>query len=175
MNGDFIVLNNDKEDIVEGREVPGDGIPVCNDFTVAKYFLSPEELVEWVKENTSLILENVIDQPVSRFSNQIQEIHPDYVINFNYTNTCEQYGINVQDICYIHGSVQDNNMVLGIRDIDEKDINSIYFKKFFQRIQKRTNTIPCDLFLFLCATHVMYLYFHDFSFAASYYKVHSIA
>ena len=111
MNGDFIVLNNDKEDIVEGREVPGDGIPVCNDFTVAKYFLSPEELVEWVKENTSLILENVIDQPVSRFSNQIQEIHPDYVINFNYTNTCEQYGINVQDICYIHGSVQDNNMV----------------------------------------------------------------
>ena len=24
----FIVLNNDKEDIVEGKEVPGDGIPV---------------------------------------------------------------------------------------------------------------------------------------------------
>lgn len=54
----FIVLNNDKEDIVEGREVLGDGIPVCNDFTVAKYFLSPEELVEWAKENTSLILED---------------------------------------------------------------------------------------------------------------------
>lgn len=53
----FIVLNNDKEDIVEGKEVPGDGIPVCNDFTVAKYFLSPEELVEWVREYTSLILE----------------------------------------------------------------------------------------------------------------------
>ena len=53
----FIVLNNDKEDIVEGIEVSGDGIPVCNDFTVAKYFLSPEELVECVKENTSLILE----------------------------------------------------------------------------------------------------------------------
>ena len=34
----FIVLNNDKEDIVEGREVPNDGIPVCNDFTVAKIF-----------------------------------------------------------------------------------------------------------------------------------------
>ena len=53
----FIVLNNDNEDIVEGREVPGDGIPVYNDFTVAKYFLSPEELVERVKENTSLILD----------------------------------------------------------------------------------------------------------------------
>lgn len=54
----FIVLNNDKEDIVEEKEVHGDGIPVCNDFMVAKYFLSPEELVEWVKENTSLILED---------------------------------------------------------------------------------------------------------------------
>ena len=53
----FIVLNNDKEDIVEGKEVPDDGIPVCNDFMVAKYFLSPEELVKWVKENTSLILD----------------------------------------------------------------------------------------------------------------------
>lgn len=53
----FIVLNNDKEDIVESREVPSDGIPVCNDFTVAKYFLSPEELVKWTKENTSLVLE----------------------------------------------------------------------------------------------------------------------
>ena len=30
---------------------------MCNDFTVAKYFLSPEELVEWVKENTSLVLD----------------------------------------------------------------------------------------------------------------------
>lgn len=54
----FIVLNNDKEDIVEDKEVAGDGIPVCNDFMVAKYFLSPEKLVEWVKENTSLNLED---------------------------------------------------------------------------------------------------------------------
>jgi len=106
-----------------------------------------EDLNDLIKLFKYYLEENVIDQPVSRFSNQIQEIHPDYVINFNYTNTCEQYGINVQDICYIHGSVQDNNMVLGIRDIDEKDINSIYFKKFFQRIQKRTNTIQWDKFI----------------------------
>lgn len=90
---------------------------------------------------------NVINQSVSKLSNQIKEIHPDYVINFNYTNTCEQYGVNMKDICYIHGSVQDNNMVLGIRDIDEKDINSIYFKKFFQRIQKHTDTIQWDKFI----------------------------
>lgn len=88
----------------------------------------------------------VINQPVKIFSKQIEKINPDYVINFNYTNTCEQYGVNRQDICYIHGSVQDNNMVLGIRDIDEKDIDSIYFKKFFQRIQKHTDVIQWNRF-----------------------------
>ena len=90
--------------------------------------------------------ENVINQSVTQLSKQIESINPDYVINFNYTNTYEHYGINRQDVCYIHGSVQDNNMVLGIRDIDEKDINAIHFKKFFQRIQKHTDIIQWDRF-----------------------------
>lgn len=90
--------------------------------------------------------EKVINQSVTKLSNQIENIKPDYVINFNYTNTYEHYGINRQDVCYIHGSVEDDNMVLGIRDIDEKDINSIHFKKFFQRIQKHTDIIQWDKF-----------------------------
>ena len=90
--------------------------------------------------------ENVINQPATHLSNQIKEINPDYVINFNYTNTYELYDINRQDVCYIHGSVQDNNMVLGIRDIDETNMDSIYFKKFFQRIQKHTDVIQWDRF-----------------------------
>lgn len=54
----FIVLNNDNNDYVSDCEEPGEGLPLCGgDFTVAKYFLSPEELVEWVNENTSLVLE----------------------------------------------------------------------------------------------------------------------
>ena len=90
--------------------------------------------------------EKVINQSVTKLSDQIENIKPDYVINFNYTNTYEHYGINRQDVCYIHGSVEDDNMVLGIRDIDEKDINSIHFKKFFQRIQKHTDIIQWDKF-----------------------------
>lgn len=42
-------------------------------------------------------------------------------------------------------------MVLGIRDVDEKDINSIYFKKFFQRIQKHTDVIQWDKFGVKCS------------------------
>ena len=90
--------------------------------------------------------EKVINQSVTKLSDQIENIKPDYVINFNYTNTYKHYGINRQDVCYIHGSVEDDNMVLGIRDIDEKDINSIHFKKFFQRIQKHTDIIQWDKF-----------------------------
>ncbi len=90
--------------------------------------------------------EKVITKSIEKMSNQIKEIHPDYVINFNYTNTYEHYDINRKDVCYIHGSVQDNNMVLGIRDIDEKNMDSIYFKKFFQRIQKHTDVIQWDRF-----------------------------
>ena len=104
------------------------------------------DLIDLIKLFKYYLEEKVINQPVKKMSKQIKKINPDYVINFNYTNTCEQYGVNRQDICYIHGSVQDNNMVLGIRDIDEKNIDSIYFKNFFQRIQKHTDTIQWDRF-----------------------------
>ncbi len=105
-----------------------------------------KDLNDLIKLFKYYLEEKVINQPVKKHSKQIEKINPDYVINFNYTNTCEQYGVNRQDICYIHGSVQDNNIVLGIRDFDEKDINSIYFKKFFQRIQKHTDTIQWNRF-----------------------------
>lgn len=105
-----------------------------------------KDLNDLIKLFKYYLEKNVINQPVTRLSKQIGNINPDYVINFNYTNTYEHYDINRQDVCYIHGSVQDNNMVLGIRDIDEKNINSIYFKKFFQRIQKHTDIIKWDRF-----------------------------
>lgn len=105
-----------------------------------------DDLIYLIQLFKNYLEKNVINQPVTKLSKQIKDINPDYVINFNYTNTYEQYDINRDDVCYIHGSVQDNNLVLGIRDIDEKDINSIYFKKFFQRIQKHTDVIQWDKF-----------------------------
>lgn len=56
----FIILN-DKDhfgSIVEAAEIPGDGLPICNDVNVAISFKSPEELNQWVRENTSLSVEN---------------------------------------------------------------------------------------------------------------------
>ena len=53
----YIVLFTDKcyGDLVESRECD-DGLPVCCDYNVAKEFNTPEELSQWVKENTTLDL-----------------------------------------------------------------------------------------------------------------------
>ena len=55
----FIVLNNRENlnNIVEFKQTP-DGLPVCQDFSVAINFETPEELNEWVRENTNLSVEN---------------------------------------------------------------------------------------------------------------------
>ena len=55
----FIVLNNknDLNNIVESSETPN-GLPLCQDFSVAINFKTPEELNKWVSENTSLSVEN---------------------------------------------------------------------------------------------------------------------
>lgn len=38
--------------------MPGDGIPLCVDFNIAISFNTPEELNDWVENNTSLSLDN---------------------------------------------------------------------------------------------------------------------
>lgn len=56
----FVVLNNGDQvnNIVDGAGSPGDGIPVCCDFSVAISFDSSNELLQWIKENTDLKVEN---------------------------------------------------------------------------------------------------------------------
>ena len=81
----------------------------------------------------------------------ITRIQPDYVMNFNYTNTYERtYSINEEKpkVFHVHGecnagkTMEDNNMVLGIDEYlkdERKDIHTNFsiFKKFVQRIRKR--------------------------------------
>lgn len=79
---------------------------------------------------------------------EIDKLKPDYVINFNYTNTYERI-YNKAKVFYIHGNcdaerpIEKNNMVLGINEYWNKDERNLHtnftiFKKFAQRIQKCT-------------------------------------
>lgn len=57
----FIVLNDLKyglNNIVEAAPCKNDGLPICQDFSVAINFDSPEELNEWVEDETDLNVEN---------------------------------------------------------------------------------------------------------------------
>lgn len=74
----------------------------------------------------------------------------DKIISFNYSNTYERlYEINNIEFDYIHGKanlereINKNNMVLGIDEylddkIKDKYLDFIFFKKYFQRIYKKT-------------------------------------
>lgn len=76
-----------------------------------------------------------------------EQIKPDFVLTFNYTNTYERaYNSNI-DIHHIHGKIADinnkGNIVLGIDEyLDKKDqtnkVNYAIFKKFVQRIRNKT-------------------------------------
>lgn len=84
-------------------------------------------------------------------SPDIEKINPDYVISFNYTNTFTKYYNSSAEVFYIHGkcevnnNIASNNMVLGIDEYwseTERDTHTNFsiFKKFVQRIRKKTGT-----------------------------------
>lgn len=68
----------------------------------------------------------------------------DYVINFNYTDTFARLYSKKVPIAYIHGSSNTGNMVLGINDdendnLDSLDLRFVKFKKYYQRTIKNTD------------------------------------
>ena len=88
--------------------------------------------------------ETVIDV-VSEQVKMIGEIN--YVVNFNYTSTYRIYGINDDIVFFPHGRLIDRNTVVcGIPDVSELGLEFIYFKKYFQRIQKRTGVLDKSRF-----------------------------
>lgn len=69
---------------------------------------------------------------------QIENIGADAVITFNYTDTYKRYGISSENAIHVHGSLEENNIVLGFDDDNERELQYVYFKKYMQCILKRT-------------------------------------
>ena len=97
-----------------------------------------------------LYLSNFVEElPVDLLSDDINAFDADLVINFNYTNTYEKCYKKQAQVFYIHGkcnasrNIDENDMVLGIDEYlseNDRDVNTNFtiFKKFAQRIRKRT-------------------------------------
>lgn len=110
-----------------------------------------QELLTFMKDeldklNTCLniyLLEFVSRIDCNMYSEQIKNLDDINLLNFNYTYTYKKvYGGNkLRNNHAIHGDIQENNLVLGIPDEAFCDTTEyIYFKKYFQRIQKRTGS-----------------------------------
>lgn len=69
-------------------------------------------------------------------SPQIEKIHPDYVINFNFTDTVRLYGVPENRIFYAKGKAGNEpvNLVLGSPDESEDDPEWIYLKNYFRKL-----------------------------------------
>lgn len=122
-----------------------DGIVTVEDF-INKLYCDLERLTRALGIYLNRFVEDISVEKIDL----IEEMQPDYVISFNYTNTYERVycdGIDIP-ICYIHGqcdNLEENNMVMGIdifrnQDYGEISTDMSIFMKFIQRIRKRNST-----------------------------------
>lgn len=117
--------------------------------------------VYWIEKET-----------VGYINPDLEKIHPDKIISFNYTHTfCRVYGRCLDEIeySYIHGEAKEKSsedycqMVLGADDrlpdyLQNDNVFFAEFKKYYQRIYKRTdksyiswlekNDEPINLYIF---------------------------
>ena len=116
-----------------------------------------ERLTRALELFLSAVVRNI---PVQKRYRMIEEIRPDYVLSFNYTDTFERLYLqetDQTDICYIHGkaetahSTETCNMVLGTQETlqkselpEEEEPALLVFKKYYQRIFKNTDSQYLD-------------------------------
>lgn len=108
-----------------------------------------DELIEYIDSYLTNVLPNHLKQSffADTYPHFIYEKTYDYLLSFNYTDTYYKIA-QMRNLKYlpqshfIHGTISSfdvfANIVLGIDDYDPENLDTIYFKKYFQRIQKKT-------------------------------------
>lgn len=76
----------------------------------------------------------------------IRNLNPSLIISFNYTDTYKLYEVQQDDVISIHGNIAKENIVLGYNDESERDLDFVYFKKYFQRIKYASDQIDYNMF-----------------------------
>lgn len=126
---------------------------IDKEYATAQYGILKKKLLASLKsdldefiEALEIYLHEFVDNRALTALKQIAEIKADYVISFNYTLTERLYGVTDEDTHHIHGRIREhlsagtNNMVLGVNERQNQNLDFIYFVKYFQRIQKKSGT-----------------------------------
>jgi len=90
-------------------------------------------------EAFSIYLIEFVEKRQPELLKQISQLNPTTIISFNYTFS-EKYYISGQNTgCFhIHGVTEAKNIVMGIDDEEGISDDFMFFKKYFQRLQKCT-------------------------------------
>lgn len=115
-----------------------------------KYDTSIKTLEKDLNELTDMLRDYLLEHDISAIEKTKDISAIDYkithVLSFNYTDTFRKTYSALPDnkIDFIHGSLNKNNLVLGINetlteDAENKIVDTVYFKKYFQRIYKKTD------------------------------------
>lgn len=114
------------------------------------YNISIKILEKDLNELTNMLRDYLLEQDISNLTKTKDISDIDYkithVLSFNYTDTFRKLYSKLDNdkIDFIHGSLNKNNLVLDINetlteDTENKIIDTVYFKKYFQRIYKKTD------------------------------------
>lgn len=114
------------------------------------YNISIKILEKDLNELTNMLRDYLLEQDISNLTKTKDISDIDYkithVLSFNYTDTFRKLYSKLDNdkIDFIHGSLNKNNLVLGINetlteDTENKIVDTVYFKKYFQRIYKKTD------------------------------------
>lgn len=114
------------------------------------YNISIKILEKDLNELTNMLRDYLLEQDISNLTKTKDISDIDYkithILSFNYTDTFRKIYSDIDDdkIDFIHGSLNKNNLVLGINetlteDTANKIVDTVYFKKYFQRIYKKTD------------------------------------
>lgn len=115
------------------------------------------ELEKLIRALEIYIAEFVNKITITKKSADIEQLNPDHILSFNYSDTYERiYGKDKKiDYAYIHGKADINknvitsNLVLGIDEYlddnrKDEELEFLIFKKFYQRIYKSTGNDYLD-------------------------------
>lgn len=122
------------------------------EFTSKQYGILKKKIIQslrdefdgFIKAFEIYLYEFVYKREGIKILRQIKKIGINNVISFNYTHTEELYGIQDNNVHHIHGMIRtdldvgNSDIVMGLNEQREQNIDFIYFVKYFQRIQRAT-------------------------------------
>lgn len=107
--------------------------------TTAKIIIHLHDELEIFIKFFRIYLKKVVMRIFNSKKFQKIKLNPDVVVTFNYTTVAKELGYETE---YLHGNIDDNNLILGVDSvddiIDEMGVNALLFTKYYQAISKKT-------------------------------------